>query len=414
MLKLLNNQKLVVGYDLNDDYSQISYWVSDSDNVETLSMVAGAEDFNIPTVLCKREGVNQWFCGKEAVRYHEENNGILVKELVTLAVDGEPILIEGNAVDPVSLLTLFLKRSLGLLAQVSAPDKITAIIFTCKDMDARTLEVLKRAVADLHLKTDKVFFQSHTESFYHFMLQQEQELWKGRVVLLRCATEVVEAYVLECNHRTTPVVVYIEEKSYPFTTIPERMDSELLSIAEDVCSGNWVSAVYLIGEQFGEDWLDESLRFLCRGRRVFQGSNLFSKGACYGMVERIHPGEAGKNHVFLGREKLKVNVGMKIFSQGEENYLALLDAGVNWFESEHTFEFYLQDGNRIELIITSLTGKENKLVEIELPDLPGQLSRLRANVKFKNENCMLVSIEDLGLGAFREATHHIWKEEIEL
>lgn len=65
MLRLSNGGKLIVGYDLDDEYSQISYCMADGD-VETLSSVAGTENYNIPTVLCKREGVNQWFCGREA------------------------------------------------------------------------------------------------------------------------------------------------------------------------------------------------------------------------------------------------------------------------------------------------------------------------------------------------------------
>ena len=414
MLKLLNNEKLIVGYDLKDDYSQISYCVADSENVETLSMVAGVEDFNIPTVLCKREGVNQWFCGREAIRYAETGQGILIQNLLGLAVDGEPVLIEGNAFDPVSLLTLFLKRSLGMLAQVSSPDRISALMITCRKLHGRILDVLCKAVEGLKLRTDNVFFQSHTESFYHYMLRQEPELWKARTVLLESLGTEIVSYSMECNYRTNPVVVYIKEKSYAFTSQTERMDSELLSLSEEICAEGYVSGVYLIGDVFSGDWMQESLRYLCRGRRLFQGNNLYSKGACYGMLERLKQSEAGKSHVFLGDDKLKANVGMKLMHQGEEIYCALLDAGTTWFEAEQTFDFYLQGGNRIELMVTALTGGYSKVEEVVLEELPGELSRLRAHLRLRDENHILVEIEDLGLGAFRPASHRIWKQEIEL
>ena len=109
MLGLLNHDKLLVGYDLGDEISQISYAVLESEEVETLSSVAGEQNYNIPTVLCKREGVNQWFYGKEALRYAKEQNGILVQNLVSLAMDGEPVQIEGKSYNPVALLALFLK-----------------------------------------------------------------------------------------------------------------------------------------------------------------------------------------------------------------------------------------------------------------------------------------------------------------
>ena len=102
-------EKVVVGYDLSDTYSQISYWLMGSDTVETISSVAGAEVFSIPTVLCKREGVSQWLYGKEALRYVQNNPGILVENLLSLAVCGEPVQIEGKGYKPEALLTLFLK-----------------------------------------------------------------------------------------------------------------------------------------------------------------------------------------------------------------------------------------------------------------------------------------------------------------
>lgn len=425
MLKFLSDEKIIVGYDLGDDYSQISYCIAGSGDVETLSQVAGEENFNIPTVLCKREGVNQWLYGKEALRYAEESGGILVENLVGLAMDGELVLIEGANFDPVTLLTLFLKRSLGLLSQVSSPDRIAALMITAERMNHRLLEVLHEAVDGLKLRTDKVFFQSHTESFYYYMIYQEKNLWSLKVLLLEYQKEQIRVYAMECNKHTTPVVVFIEEMEYSFAAYEPggeelspvelmQMDRELLHIGEELCSGMPVSGIYLIGDRFSEEWMKESRRFLCRGRRVFQGSNLYSKGACYGMMERLDPSEAGKGHVYLGREKLKSNIGMKILRQGEEIYYALLDAGVNWFEAEQEFDFYLQDGNLVEFVITSLIGRNNKLAQIVLEDLPEGLTRIRARLYLEDETRLMVELEDLGLGVFRPATHQIWKEEIEL
>ena len=42
------------------------------------------------------------------------------------------------------------------------------------------------------------------------------------------------------------------------------------------------------------------------------------------------------------------------------------------------------------------------------------ITRLRIQVEMKDETHLQVELEDLGFGSFRTATHHIWKEEIEL
>ena len=51
MQRIGGNQKLIVGYDLGWDYAQISYCTATSGQVETVSSVAGSENFSIPTAL---------------------------------------------------------------------------------------------------------------------------------------------------------------------------------------------------------------------------------------------------------------------------------------------------------------------------------------------------------------------------
>ncbi len=422
----LNSGKVIVGYDLGNEFSQISYSFSDSDEVETISQVAGTEYYNIPTILCKRIGVNQWFYGKEALRC-EEDQGIRVDNLLTLALDGEPVLIDGESLDPVALLTLFFKRSLGMLSQVASADKIEALMITCETLDHRMLEVLGQVVAGLRLKTDKIAFQSHIESYYNYMIYQPEELRVYQSVLLTRENEGIRMYRMESNRRTTPVVVFIEEAGFlfPWQIIPDgpeglgesekrELDSALLKIAEEVCEGRLVGSVFLIGDGFDQEWMKESLRYLCKKRRVFQGNNLFSKGAVFGMRERLGAGSAGKGYVFLSRDKLKANIGMEILRQGEESYYALLDAGTNWYEAETETEFYIQDGNEISLTITPLNGQNGKLARIVLEDVPETLTRLWGRFYMEAENILAVEIEDEGLGEIRPATGKVWKETIEL
>lgn len=412
-MRLPGSEKVIVGYDLGNKYAQISCYVTGSEEeIRTLSSVAGSSVYTIPLALSKRQGVNQWFYGSEAIRYAGEEEGILVENLLKLARDGEPVQIDGAPIDPVALLTLFLKRSLGLLSQVTNTERIGALMITCEELDHRMLEVLTAATEGLHLKTDQICFQSHVESFYYYNLYQPEELWRHKTILCEYGDDSIRTYCMECNRHTTPVVAYMEEREFPFP-VPES-DEKMQEIAKKLCENQMISSVYLIGEAFSRDWMKESLRYLCKGRRVFQGNNLFSKGACYGMMERLTPGENGKNHVFLGKDKLKSNIGMKVLRQGEESYQALLDAGINWYEAKNTMEFYLLEGRAVEILITSLTGKGNRIARIVPEELQEGIIRLRISVEMRDDTHLKVELEDLGFGTFRAATHHIWKEEIEL
>lgn len=423
---LLNHGKVLIGYDIGAEFSQISYCVGDKD-VDTLSSVAGEESYNVPTVLCKRIGVNQWFYGKEALRCAQDQEGILVENVLKLALDGEPVQIDGTTFDPVALLGLFVKRSLGMLSQIIAPERLSGMMITCEKPDARMIEVLQQVVKSLNLKTDKVFYQSHAESFYHYVIKQPDELRQSRVLLLEYRGTKVLAYCMDCNRRTTPVVCSVDAWEHdmpPYEPMPEdevlrrekmeRLDREFDGIASQVCMNTAVSSVYLIGDHYSDEWMKASLRTLCMGRRVFQGNNLYSKGACMAMQERVHSSEVGRAHVFLGQDKLKFNVGMNMLNQGEETYVALLDAGVNWYEAEHTFEFYQRGDNEFDLLLTSLLGGELRKERIVLEDMLPGMSRMKANIFLTDEKSLVLEIEDLGFGNFREATHQVWRKEISL
>lgn len=423
MLKGFSNEKWIVGYDLGWEFAQISYCSAAGAQVETLSSVAGSENYSIPVALCKRVGVNQWFYGKEALRYARENGGILVPDLLRLALNGEPVLIEEAEYDPAALLTLFFQRSLGMLSGIAVADKIEAMMITCERMDEDMTEVLEKVAANLRLKTGRICLQSHQESYYHYMLRQSPELWRDPSVLFDYHGNRMGFLRLECNRKTQPVTVFIrrEEEEFPARASlsgdgqgDRLLDREFLKMAREKLEGDRISSVYLIGEDFSEEWLKDSLKFLCEGRRIFLGNNLFSKGACYGMLERFSPGENDGKYVFLGEDKLKSNIGMNILRRGEETYLALLDAGTDWKKAETSWEFYLREEKKAELTVTSLSSGIKREIPISLEQLPGDIARIRMTLRMKEENLLEAEFEDLGFGEFRPAENRRWTQEIRI
>lgn len=423
-------EKVIVGYDLGNQYSQISYCTYENTVPETLSVVAGAQVYNIPTALCKRRGISQWFYGKDARKHADAEEGILVDNLLEAARKGELMLLDDEEYDPVALLTLFVKRSLTLLSMVSSPDKIAALMITCEELDSKMVEILDAVVAGLDLKTKIISYQSHLESFYHYTIKQPRELWQQQVLVCDYVGERMRFFRMECNRHTTPVVAFMEKEEYPFLTgamgieeealresLFKQLDERFLGLAQKVCEGRMITSVYLIGEDFSEDWLKESLRFLCRSRRIFQGNNLYSKGACYGMAERLFPSEVGKNHVFLGEDKLKANIGMKLKRRGVDSYCALLDAGTGWYEALSSVDFLLEEGNSFSLTITPLNGREVKCAEVTLEGLPvrsGAFSRLHMELKMTTESNVRLSVEDMGFGELFPASHQVWTESFEV
>ena len=90
-LKKQNNE-IAIGFDLTDTYSQVSFASLDSDTVETLSLVQGSNNYRIPTALFKRKEVNQWYAGKDAVKY-KDTDGFYIDKLLSKASEGEDIVV---------------------------------------------------------------------------------------------------------------------------------------------------------------------------------------------------------------------------------------------------------------------------------------------------------------------------------
>lgn len=416
---------ILAGYDLGDDFSQISYCVYGENVVESVATVVGTKQYNIPTVLCKRTGVNQWLYGKDAVRYNQEEGGFLVTNLIEHARKGEMITIEEETFDCVALLTLFMKRSLALLNFQVKAENIGAIMFTVDNLDDRMVNILAKAAINLNLKTSQIYFQSHIESFYHFVLHQPEDLWNYQVLACEHNRSRLKIYRFERNKKTTPKVVLIEEQTFSSVILPEEQEEEeirtdsyrladetLLGILKEQCADRIVSAVYLLGDGFREEWAKESLRFLCRNRRVFQGNNLFCKGACFGLLEKLEPSQNGKEHIFLGADKLKANIGMNVLKRGKESYYALLDAGENWYEVHKECDILLPgEENVLSFLVTPLTGKRAQLREFILEDAPvrtGAFSRYAVKIRMTSAECVEAQITDMGFGELFPSSNKVW------
>lgn len=422
-------EKIMVGYDLKNSYAQISYLGSGMEEPETAALITGTEVYNIPAVLCKRYKVNQWYFGREALQAAKDSMGTLVTDILEHALAGDTIEVEDESYEATALLTLFVRRSLSLLGLVCSPEKIDSLMFTVDDLSDKMVEVLGTVSANLGLKKATVYFQSHMESLYHFVLNQPKELWAKNVYVCDFDGVTMTHYMFGRNLRTTPIVTLIEKRVTENIVISEnpedmkldylraRLDEQFLAVLQEQTAGQAITSAYLLGDGFREQWMTRSLQYLCKNRRGFLGNNLFSKGACYGLRDKANPGEDLKRHVYLGPDKLKANLGTNVIRAGAESYYALLDAGINWYEIDKTYSFYAPEDGKIEMVITPLDGKnkDTKFITLdEIPERPGAATLLQMHLTMKSANVLRVVIEDKGFGEIYPATEKNWEEEIVL
>jgi len=427
-----NKKDYVLGYDLGDDVSQISFLAVGADNPETISTLTGAELYNIPTYLCKRSGVGQWFFGKEAKRKADANEAIGIGNLLTLARNEETVIVDKEEYDPVALLTLFIKRSLSLLSMEMSISSVKAVVFTVEDLDAKMIGILSRVTKGLGLDTDKIYFQSYEESFYYYMLYQKKDLSLKDVIALDYSYGNLNLYLLRNNLATKPIVSSVKRYSHPELKISDSglpdddvqrdklladIDKDLYDIVKSYSSPVKPGVYYLLGDGFKERWAKDTLTYICDGARVFQGDNLFSKGASIAASEKISPSRLSEEKVLLGDDKLRANLGIMLNKQGEECYQPLLDAGINWFEAAVSMDVMLDEGSSVEILKTPLNGDAPEKISLELEGLvnrPKKTTRLRIILEMTDPEYIILTVEDKGFGELYHGGKATWQKTIAL
>lgn len=398
MEEVQNNQrdKVVIGFDITADYAQLSYYFLDKEKPETLR--DGAEE----------TGENPLFLFRET----------------------ENIVAEGVTISTKELLLKFIKKCFSRLNILLSGCVIEAVMITTDvltDKEADFIEEIKTVFA---ASGDRVYIQSHAESLFYYILNQEEELRKHDVCVFDFSARKLVSYYFMMNRKTQPVLSFIGKEEYnDFKRLPDdikdedkaniykRADWKFLQLLQEFTKEKLMSSVYLLGKGFEGGWYQESLAYLCKTRRVFGGNNLYSMGACYAAKEKLYPGVISNDYLFLGTDKLLSNISVYTACGERQECYPLLDAGVNWYEVKKEEEFFLDEGDTIEFVITSIYGEVEKVHQMNLaglPKRPPKTTRLKLCLSMESGKRLSVTVTDMGFGSFFTASKKEWKDVITL
>lgn len=411
----------IVGFDLGIKYAQISYAGLEGEEGEVK---------DIPVCLCKRNGANQWFYGREAQKFFAGGKGELFENLTELVLSGEKTAVGEGETEPEELLALFIRKCLDSLPFHKEGAGIRALVITVNDLSPRMIDALEKVKEKTLTDIEDVWFEAKAESLFYYTIHQPKELWSYEVGVLDFSDGFLKTCRIKMNHKSKPVLTTIEEELYEDMVIPdafpgimekdlylEKMDERLCGIMEKFLEGRIVTGIYLTGKIFEQEWYPRTLKLLCRNRRVFGGNNLYSKGACYGGWEKVFPEERSGSYLYLGREKLKSNIGISRMEQGRQRTEILLEGGVNWFDAEAEFFFMPGEDYHLPVVVIPPDGGKERIVPIVLPEFP---NRDKKSLKFKcrlsmvSEKELLVEIEDAGFGEFYAPTGRRFEETVSL
>ncbi len=392
---------MVLGVDLNDNGCRISYFREGMEMPESVSRITGKEPGRTPMLLAAVKGrPDEWFFGEEAEAMAKERPDVFcVNGLLEKALADEYVVIFGHDYRAFDLLLIYLGRLLQLTSFVAPWQGADRICITALDLGAKMVTLLKKLADKLDYPTDQIEFISRSESFYEFVMHQQEELWNRDVVLLDCSGEGVTARRLSVNRKTKPAVckIAVEHKA----GLDVFDDEAFRAFCETQMEGKIITSVYIAGEQVTSERMPRTLRYLCMKRRVFYGHAVYCKGACLAAWDRQNNVDRRRTYLYLGKDKLRSNVGIRAYNGREEIYLPLVDAGINWYDVRVRKEIYLGREKELRLLLTPLTGRNEHYAIVRLSDIPPRpehATRIRVSLSMDCEDFIRVTVEDLGFG----------------
>lgn len=408
-----NAEGAYLGIDINSRNTVLSIYKSNMEEPVTVSTVLGEENYSIPTILAKRIGMGQWFFGEEAISKSRVKEAALVEDLFGMALRNEETVVDGTTFEARDLMVIYFNKLFSIPGPMAALGEVEKLVICVEQISLDVMELMNYVVQKLGIDSKKLSLIDRNECFYYYALSCKPELFLYNVALFDYSGSNMVSCILNRNQSTRPQLVTLDVVNHG--DITENKDEMFDNIIADTFGSMLFSSVYLVGDGFDGDWMKLSLARLCKGRKVFLGKNLYSKGACYGGY--IKDGRRDWPFIFIGDNDLKLNLSIKILDNNVMKFLTLIDAGESWYDAKGECEVILDGEPELEFYIQRPESREAHTEVLELSDLPkreNRTTRLRIEASPISDVAVSIVITDLGFGEISPSSGKSWEHTISL
>ena len=416
--------ELILGIDLNEQYTQLTYYHQSVREPMTLGTQADPEQYRLPTGL-RQDASGKWHLSDgEPQPSGEEKDLCRICSVYGKTDREEKIGENGRIFEPEEILSIYLEQCMAGLKLLTQNTQLQVMV-TVRELTEQRSSVITGALERLGVDRKRIYVQDYLSSFYYYTVNQKKELWYQDVALLTYEEEAIVGYVLHIDRSTKPALARVDciaRQPMNETVRAGRGDEEwkkekdrlFFELLKKVFERRTISVSYLVGDFFNKSWAERSIQYLCYKRHAFQGMNLFSRGACYAAMERAGL-IGGRDILFGGHDMIEMNIGMELRIRGKETFYPMVNAGINWYEAHHVCEF-IPDAERVIRVISRPMSQGDCITHMMrlpgLPARPNRGTRLRMTVYFSSPSRCHIEVEDLGFGGFYKSSGMVWKREI--
>lgn len=413
-------KEIYLGLDLCKKNIQLSYYRDDKSEPQSICQQNNTETFLFPNVMFYDTAENKWYVGNDVAGVRFIRDGVIIENIVE-NIDSSDHVVVGTASYTYEMLLLILLKT-HVQDFISRNDEyvLKGITVTMDAYHPIVYKVLKRFAKELELDQEHFAIISHETAFFQFVMNQDEKLHTNSVAMFDYGHEGMEYYRIDRKNVRNTTIYYLGyeslKDSLPYTKLfedVEELDRDFSLVAKSKMRETYVSAVYLTGPGFNDNWIRETQKVLCDGRRVFMGQNIFTKGACYHAKNGAY--ENGSDIILCTEGSIPFDIGVMVGDpEGRSYFYPIAIGGKEWYNMHGKAILFLDDTDKIDMVYRDKVTKDmqKEVIRIKgLPHRPPKTTKISLEVELFNATMGAIVIRDEGFGSIYPTTNKIYRKE---
>lgn len=411
-------KEFCLGLDLCEAYSQMSYFDEVKQQPESISQTQNPDTYLLPNIVFYGEESEQFYIGYDAQNRRFEEPGQVIDSVVSMAENISGHVLGGVAYTNKDLFFMLLDGFMMDFLNRYEEAAIKKLVVATYQYRKGLFQVLHEWAEHFGLSKEQFEICSHSNSYLHYVFHQSEDIRKNSVALFDYSSAGLDYYRLDINRKTHTKVVEIVHRDYssqlPYSMAEEgglALDLEFAKVAKEEMEKTYISAVFLTGIGFADEWMKDSLKAICGGRRVFVGQNIYTKGACYAAYSGGSSIES--DYMIMSEATIPFDVGIYL-DDAKKQFVPIAMGCTEWYNMKGTIEVFLDETKKLEFVYRDRIKNElaKEVVEIHgLPSRPPKTTKLSLSVECYNERQGAIVIRDMGFGKLYPTTNKIYRKE---
>ena len=410
--------KLVLGIDLCNDITQVTVMRPHAAEPDAVSFDARTRKEYLPTVL-SIDDAGRWSIGEE-----QQAGGTQFSSFLRAAVRGETVEAAGSTYSGRELLGQYCSLLLQKVRRNFELSEIGFVAITCEEAGNgnRSKELLGDIFENTCGFSGRFLVLNHMEAFLHFVIRQEDGIWKNGSAVFDYTTEGLLYYCMECRMAGGRRLLLADYKDYSEIIPPGFVaegETERGALAFERLAGmalqQRTASLFVTGRGFEGEWVSDVLRLLSSGRRVFRGQNLYTQGACYAGAE-VFRREQNVDFALLTPDQITVDVSLVAETGAGEDSVVLAEVGEAFEKVDARVDVLLDGTDKLSFRVLQAGGTSPVHVRVapKIADLRGdRTNRYQVRLGFAKRDVMVIQLKELGFGEFYGSENRIYEEIVD-